>query len=127
MSHSKSKPNTASPKAVRAPAVSAIAPIDVKDEAAALVSPSLKPTACAGTKQDAVVAMLRRPQGATLAAIMTATGWQQHSVRGFLAAVVRKKLGLRFASDKTGDARTYRVVAQDSAPPRKEKTRRKAA
>jgi hypothetical protein len=51
-----------------------------------------------------------RPSGTTITAIMESTGWQAHTVRGFLAAVVRKKLGLNLESDKTDGERVYRVV-----------------
>ena len=53
------------------------------------------------TKHARIIAMLRASAGTTIAAIMTATDWQQHSVRGFLAGVVRKKLGLNLVSEQT--------------------------
>lgn len=67
------------------------------------------------TKSARVLAMLRGSDGATIAAIMTATGWQPHSVRGFFAGVVKKKLRLNLVSAKVDGARIYRIVPGTAA------------
>ncbi len=66
-------------------------------------------------KQPKLLDLLRRPAGATIAALSNASGWQQHSVRGFLAGVVRKKLGLELVSAVETDQRIYRVIAAKQA------------
>ena len=67
------------------------------------------------SKQMRVLGLLSRPSGATIAGIMQSTGWQPHSVRGFLAAVVRKKLGLKLVSEKTDGPRVYRIADSNIA------------
>jgi uncharacterized protein DUF3489 len=62
------------------------------------------------SKQSQVVAMLKSPKGATITAMMKATGWQQHSVRGFLAGVVRKRLKFRLDSKLLDGERVYHVA-----------------
>jgi hypothetical protein len=73
------------------------------------VSVSSKPAADPKTKQARAIAMLRAPAGATIAALMTVTNWQPHSVRGFLAGVVRKKLSLNLVSEQTDKGRVYHI------------------
>jgi Protein of unknown function (DUF3489) len=69
------------------------------------------------SKQSRVIALLQSPAGTTIAAMMEATGWQPHSVRGFLAGVVRKRLKLNLASNKVDGGRVYRIIAAGSKKP----------
>lgn len=88
----KSKPNPKQPKPVAAP----------------VAQPE---TPARDTKQDRILALLSQRNGATIPEMMHATDWQQHSVRGFLAGTVKKKLGLSLTSSKSdGELRRYRIV-----------------
>ncbi len=63
------------------------------------------------SKIDQVVGLLRAPDGATIAELMAATGWQAHSVRGALAGTVKKRLGYALTSEMTERGRVYRITA----------------
>ena len=73
-----------------------------------------------GTKQALAIAMLRSAEGASIPALMEATAWQQHSVRGFLAGVVRKRLGLQLESTKVDGSLVYRIAEGGGAKQRQD-------
>src|SRR6266446_8229852 len=78
------------------------------------------------TKHARILAMLRTPAGATIAAIMAVTEWQPHSVRGFLAGVVRKKLALNLVSEQTDKGRVYRIKDGKALPAASDRTQQAA-
>src|SRR5467141_2863424 len=108
MTKPKSKPKAATRSTARKTAK----PTSRKRSAPASSKSATRP----GTKHDRIITMLRAPAGATIASLVAATQWQQHSVRGFLAGVVRKKLGLNLVSEQTDKGRLYRIT-NGKAPP----------
>jgi hypothetical protein len=93
---------------------------------------SIKPTKALSdrdrpvSKQDTILVLLRRPEGAGLDLLVKETGWQKHSVRGFLAGTVRKKLKLPLHSEKIDGIRNYRIGTAKVAKSKKTSTARKA-
>lgn len=93
-----------------------------KDQSATEPAPATHPTEAGaqaanraprpGSKLASVIDLLERAEGATIAEIMAATGWQQHTVRGALAGSITKKLGRALSSEKVeGRGRVYRIAA----------------
>jgi hypothetical protein len=106
------KPKTKPKAATRSTARKTAKPASRKRSALASSRSAARPD----TKHARIIAMLRTPAGATIATIMTATDWQQHSVRGFLAGVVRKKLGLNLVSEQSDKGRVYRIKDAKASP-----------
>ena len=79
------------------------------------------------SKQSLVIALLSSSNGTTIAAMMKATGWQQHSVRGFLAGVVRKKLKFKLNSKKIDGNRVYRIESGNNVRAASKQPKRRAA
>ncbi|MFZ5635777.1 MAG: DUF3489 domain-containing protein [Pseudomonadota bacterium] len=105
---------TATPAGKKAAKAARKAKVAPKTEASG-DSEKTAPRTRENSKQAQVVAMLKRPEGATIPQICEATGWQAHTVRGTFAGTFKKKLGLTVTSDKAeGGVRVYRIA--DDAP-----------
>ena len=76
------------------------------------VRASAAPTTHPASKQSQLIALLRSAPGATLAQMMTLTGWQAHTVRGMLSGSLRKRLGLNVQAKVSEGLRVYRIVEE---------------
>ena len=103
-----------SKSAKKQPTVSSATPTPTAKPSQQLTSDTKTRNANSNSKQSQVIAMLQAPTGATITAMMKSTGWQQHSVRGFLAGVVRKRLKLKLSSTKVDGNRIYRILGRSN-------------
>ncbi len=108
MTESKAKTNKSKIEVKRAVKAKSFPQTIKSDVGQAVKVESLAPKT---SKQDVVIALLRRPEGATTEQIMETTGWQAHSVRGFVSGTVKKKLGLSVVGQKAEAGLVYRIAA----------------
>ena len=99
-----------SKSAKKRPTAPLVTPVSATKPSQQVVRNHKSKKADTGSKQSRVIAMLQSPKGATIAAMMMATGWQPHSVRAFLAGVVRKRLKLKVNSKKVDNNRVYEIA-----------------
>jgi hypothetical protein len=91
---------------------------DPKEEQTTDDHAATQPEQRSARKQQILLDLLSRPEGATIPQLIAATGWQAHSVRGVMSGVLKKKLGVQVSSSKVaGGARIYRVAPEDKATP----------
>ena len=77
----------------------------------AMPAPETQPTVSGPSgKLGVVTDLLRKPQGVTIAELVTATGWMPHSIRGAMAGALKKKHGLNITSEKADGVRRYRII-----------------
>ena len=79
--------------------------------AAASVSDLCAPHSTHTSKQDRMITLLKRPDGATIDDLVSATGWQKHSIRGTISGALKKRFGLRVSSHFEERGRVYRILA----------------
>ena len=89
----------------------AAAPANEDQAPVAAAEPAARRTPRAGSKQAQLIAMLQRPEGADLDAIVEATGWQKHTVRGAISGALKKRLGLTVTSTRDEQGRRVYHIA----------------
>ncbi len=87
----------------------------MKSKSAKAATPEVPADPVRPTKSNTIRLLLARPEGASIEDLMVETGWQAHSVRGFLAGTIKAKLGLSLTSTVEGNTRIYRTVLEEPA------------